>query len=88
VCTGHCETPWHVLGACADIEAVAARGRWWVRRMRKALEAAGKRVGRRKGCLDASVVTALVELWVVGLVRGRGEHTRMGGRGVWTAWVC
>ena len=27
VCTGHCETPWHVLGECADIEAVAARGR-------------------------------------------------------------
>jgi hypothetical protein len=31
--------------------------------MRKVLEAAGKRVGRRKGCLDASVVTALVKLW-------------------------
>jgi hypothetical protein len=62
VCTGHCETPWHVLGECADIEAVAARGRW-VRRMRKVLEAAGERVGRKKGCLDASVVTALVKLW-------------------------
>jgi hypothetical protein len=48
VCTGHCETPWHVLSECADIEAVAARGRW-VRRMRKVLEAAGERVGRRKG---------------------------------------
>jgi hypothetical protein len=43
VCTGHCETTWHVLGECVDIEAVSARG-WWVRRMRKVLEAAGKRV--------------------------------------------
>jgi hypothetical protein len=31
--------------------------------MKEVLEAAGKRVGRRKGCLDASVVAALVKLW-------------------------
>jgi hypothetical protein len=55
--TGHCETHWHVLGECADREAVTARCRW-VRRMREALEAAGKRVGRRKECLDASMIAA------------------------------
>jgi hypothetical protein len=31
--------------------------------MREVLEAAGKRVGKRKECLDASVVGALVKLW-------------------------
>jgi hypothetical protein len=25
VCTGNCETPWHVLGECADSKAVAVR---------------------------------------------------------------
>ena len=58
VCEGHCETPWHVLGECADGDAVAAR-----KRVGKQLEAAGKRVGKRKECLDASVVGALVKLW-------------------------
>ena len=62
VCKGHCETPWHVVGECADSGAVAARGRW-VKRMREVLETAGKRVGNRKECLDASVVGALVKLW-------------------------
>jgi hypothetical protein len=62
VCKGHCETPWHVVGECADSGAVAARGRW-VKRMREVLETAGKRVGNRKECLDASVVGALVRLW-------------------------
>jgi len=63
MCTGETESVWHVLGECADADAVAAR-KQWAERMQEVLRKVGKG-------LDPQVARALLRMW--GWTEGSGD---------------